>query len=76
MGIRSEAGYLLKAYFEYTDAVESIGYLHLVDPVFTTDEALLCRAEAYALKARLYQCTSRYQYMVENTYQNAKRCYS
>ncbi|MFW9622875.1 RagB/SusD family nutrient uptake outer membrane protein [Bacteroides graminisolvens] len=41
----------LKAYFEYTDKAAGIGYLHLVDPVFTTDEALLCRAEAYALKA-------------------------
>jgi hypothetical protein len=37
-------------FFEYTDRVAGIGYYHGVDPVFTTDETLLCRAEAYALK--------------------------
>ena len=40
----------LDPFFEYTDRVAGIGYYHSVDPVFTTDETLLCRAEAYALK--------------------------
>lgn len=38
------------AYFEYTDKVAGIGYLHGVYIGFTTDETLLCRAEAYILK--------------------------
>lgn len=37
-------------FFEYTDKVNGIGYPHIVDAVFTGDETLLCRAEAYALK--------------------------
>jgi len=32
--------------FEYTDPVARIGYAHAVCPAFTTDEALLSRAEA------------------------------
>lgn len=36
--------------FEYTDKVNYIGYPHIVDPVFTGDETLLVRAEAYALR--------------------------
>jgi len=39
-------------FFEYTDRVAGIGYYHGVEPVFTTDETLLCRAEAYALKGK------------------------
>ncbi len=38
------------AYFEYTDKVAGIGFLHGVYIGFTTDEVLLCRAEAYILK--------------------------
>ena len=38
------------AYFEYTDKVAGIGFLHGVYIGFTTDETLLCRAEAYILK--------------------------
>ena len=37
-------------HFEYKDKVGQTGYLHVVDAVFTTDETLLCRAEAYAMK--------------------------
>lgn len=37
-------------YFEYTDPVAGIGLSHMMHPVFTTDEVLLCRAEAYILK--------------------------
>jgi hypothetical protein len=36
--------------FEYTDKVNGIGRVHIVDPVFTGDETILCRAEAYAMK--------------------------
>lgn len=35
--------------FEYTDPVAGIGYRHAVVPLFSTDECLLNRAEAYAL---------------------------
>lgn len=35
--------------FEYTDKVNGTGYAHIVDPVFTGEETLLVRAEAYAL---------------------------
>lgn len=35
--------------FEYSDKINGIGYPHIVDPVFTGDETLLVRAEAYAL---------------------------
>ena len=44
----------LDPFFEYTDRVAGIGYYHIVDPIFTTDETLLCRAEAYALKGSDY----------------------
>lgn len=36
--------------FEYTDKVNGTGYTHITDAVFTTDETLLVRAEAKALK--------------------------
>ncbi len=36
--------------WEITDKVTNSGYPHIVDPVFTTDESLLVRAEAYARK--------------------------
>lgn len=35
--------------FEYTDLVAGIGYRHSVAPLFTTDETLLNRAEAYIM---------------------------
>jgi len=41
----------IQSYFEYTDKVAKIGYSHSVTPAFTTDETLLCRAEAYILQA-------------------------
>lgn len=37
-------------HFEFTDKINQTGYVHVVDGVFTTDETLLCRAEAYAMK--------------------------
>lgn len=36
--------------FEITDQLAQTGYPHVVVPIFTTDEALLCRAEAHVLK--------------------------
>ena len=41
------------AYFEYTDKVAGIGYLHSVPVVFTAGETLLCRAEAKILQSKL-----------------------
>lgn len=38
------------AYFEYTDKVAGIGYLHSVPVPFTAGETLLCRAEAKLLQ--------------------------
>lgn len=43
----------MNAYFEYSDKAAGIGSLHLVVPMFTTDETLLCRAEAYILSGNL-----------------------
>ncbi len=37
-------------YFEYSDKVAGIGYVHNVNPTFTGEETLLCRAEAYVHK--------------------------
>lgn len=42
----------LAMYFEYTDKVNGIGYRHAVIVPFTTNETLLCRAEAYIMKAQ------------------------
>lgn len=39
-------------YFEYTDKVNGIGYRHAVIVPFSTNETLLCRAEAYVMKAQ------------------------
>ncbi len=37
------------AMFEYSDKVAQIGFDHIVRAEFTTNEALLCRAEAYVM---------------------------
>lgn len=39
-----------QGYFEFTDPVAQTGYVHIVQTEFTTEEILLCRAEAYILK--------------------------
>ena len=36
--------------FEITDKINQTGYAHVVDPVFTGDETILTRAEAYIMK--------------------------
>lgn len=40
----------LDGHFEYTDKTSGIGYNHMVSVIFSCDETLLCRAEAYALQ--------------------------
>ena len=45
-------------YFEYTDKVNCIGYRKNVIVAFSTDETLLCRAEAYALQNDLANATA------------------
>lgn len=42
----------LEEFFEYTDKAGSTGYAHIVDVPFTTDETLLCRAEAYIMQEK------------------------
>lgn len=49
-GIPKEIMGKLGEYFEYTDPVNGIGYVHMLYPEFTTDKTLIDRAEAYALK--------------------------
>lgn len=39
--------------FEYSDKVAMIGYAHTIRREFTTNETLLCRAEAYIYKGEL-----------------------
>ena len=40
----------MSEFFEVRDKIAQTGYPHIVDAVFTSDETLLVRAEAYALK--------------------------
>ena len=48
----------INEYFEYTDPVNGIGFPHIIHPVFTTDETLLCRAEAYVFKNEYDKATA------------------
>ena len=50
----SKTGY----YFEYTDKVAATGYSYAVPVIFSTNETLLCRAEAYALKNNFASATA------------------
>lgn len=45
------------SYFEMSDPVNGIGYNHIMYPAFTTDEILLCRAEAYTMKSDFDKAT-------------------
>ncbi|MDR3226079.1 MAG: RagB/SusD family nutrient uptake outer membrane protein [Prevotellaceae bacterium] len=47
----------LPYYFEYTDPVARIGYRHTVYVALTTDELLLCRAEAYIMQQKYDEAT-------------------
>lgn len=44
--------------FEYTDKIAGIGYTHVVRTEFTTDETLLCRAEALLFLGRKAEAIS------------------
>lgn len=66
----------MNAYFEYSDKAAGIGSLHLVVPMFTTDETLLCRAEAYILNGNLDAGVQDINYWLKNhtvTYQAKSR---
>lgn len=45
-------------FFEYTDKVAGIGQAHIVTTAFTTDELLLCRAEAYIYQKEYTQAVA------------------
>jgi hypothetical protein len=58
-------------YFQYTDKVNGIGYRKNVILGFSADEALLCRAEAYALKGQLDKAVEDINsWLYTHTYQN------
>lgn len=40
----------IEQYWEVLDPIKGTGYAHVLQVLFSTDETLLCRAEAYALK--------------------------
>ncbi len=44
--------------FEYTDKIQGIGYCHMVQAVFTTEQLLLDRAEAKAFMGDLEGCVA------------------
>jgi tetratricopeptide (TPR) repeat protein len=46
------------ALFEYSDRVAGVGYMRTVQAAFTTDETLLCRAEAYILLGEYDKATA------------------
>ena len=45
-------------FFEYTDKIAGIGYAHVVRAEFTTDETLLCRAEALVYLNRISEAVA------------------
>ena len=51
-------------FWEYTDVTAGTGYAHIVDAVFTTDETLLVRAEAYALLKQYDNCIRDLNYWI------------
>lgn len=72
-----------RAYFEVTDPVNQTGVYRCVFPIFTTDETLLCRAEAYILQknydkaaADLHIFTSNYTKGKSLTRDNIKSHYA
>lgn len=54
--------------FEYTDAVAGIGYYRCPIPLFTTDETLLNRAEAYILMKEYDKAAADMNLWIENMY--------
>lgn len=53
-------------YFEYTDKTAGIGYLHLVNVAFSTDELLIDRAEAEVMLSQTDQAASDLGYMFKS----------
>lgn len=53
-GSQENGGWLFKIYeyFEYADKIAGIGYAHALNALFTAEETLLCRAEAYLYLAQ------------------------
>lgn len=45
-------------FFEYTDKVAGIGYVHIVSTAFTADETILVRAEANAMLEKYNECVN------------------
>ncbi|EJX01928.1 secreted protein containing RagB/SusD domain protein [gut metagenome] len=58
--------------FEITDQMSQTGLPHIVVPLFTTDETLLCRAEAYILKKAYEQAATDLSYWYSK--KGAKAC--
>ncbi|MDR0938768.1 MAG: RagB/SusD family nutrient uptake outer membrane protein [Mediterranea sp.] len=52
----------LQEFFEYTDKTGGIGFAHVVHVPFTTDETLLCRAEAYAMTGKYTEAATDLDY--------------
>ena len=51
-GSQEDGSFLFRVieYFEYTDKIAGIGYVHMIYQPFTAEETLLCRAEAKLYK--------------------------
>lgn len=60
------------AFFEYTDKAAGKGYLHVITNPFSTDETLLCRAEAYTLKGDLANAVNDINTWIGTHSKNAK----
>ena len=61
--------------FEYTDLQASIGYAHAEYAVFTTEQLLLERAEAYALSGELQKAVDDYNTIMK-VYQNYPKTFT
>lgn len=56
----------ISEFFEITDQVSQTGFAHIIHPMFTTDETLLCRAEAYTLKGEYEKASADIQTFFDN----------
>ena len=57
-------------FFEYTDKIAGIGYVHHIRPEFTTEEALLTRAEARIYMRKITEAVSDLRYWDRNRWEN------
>lgn len=62
----------VQGYFEYTDKVAGIGYRQIVPVLFTANETVLCRAEAYALLGDLDSAVTDINYWLAGITTSAK----